>query len=146
MQDFHGMLRKGPALLGQWKLVQYKDKSFLCAHDTLGNQLWSCLVLGTRPPEACRAASYCQCYIQVITHFATQGTFGHVEAPAAPAPTGELSGQRQAGSSAGAHRCEWGLWFAPKPQLLRIGEALYKVTEVNCSTQQERGKTGQVHP
>lgn len=81
MQDFHRRLRKCPALLGQRKFVQYKDKSFICAHATLGNQLWSCLVLGTIPPKACPAASHCQCYTHIITHFGTKSTFGHPEAP-----------------------------------------------------------------
>lgn len=80
MQDFHRTVRKCPALSGQWKWAQYKEKSLLCTHDTLWNQLWSCLILGTRPPKAWTAAS-CQCYIQVITHLDMKSTFSCPEAP-----------------------------------------------------------------
>lgn len=63
------MVRKCPTLLCHWRLAQNKEKS----------KLWSWLILGTRPPEACPPASCGQCYTQVITHLDKKSAFRHLE-------------------------------------------------------------------
>lgn len=137
MQDCHRMVRKCPTLLCHWRLAQYKEKS----------QLWSWLILGTRPPKACPPAPCGQCYTQVITHLDRKSAFSHLEAltphssylwasRAEPDPLLQVPISENKVS----------YLFQSLIHVLHVGAGLCKVTKMHWSTQQEHRKTGKVHP